>query len=55
MFAGAVEDDAVLHHLVRDLGGEFDGVELQAEHEAAATHLFDGGVGLGESWRRVLK
>ncbi len=47
-FAGAIEDDAALHHLRGDLGGEFGRVELDAEHQAHAADVDDGVVACGE-------
>ena len=45
--AGAVDDDAALHHLGGDALGEVGGVELNAEHEAFAAYVDDAVVALG--------
>src|SRR5271170_7878195 len=46
--AGAVDDDAALHHLGGDALGEIGGVEFDAEHEAFAAYVDDAVVAFGE-------
>jgi len=50
-FAGAVDEDAALHHLAEDGFGQFGGVELDGEHEAQAADIGYRGVSFGELGR----
>ncbi len=47
-FAGAVDDDATVHHLCGDLFGQVGGVEFEAKHQADAADVDDAVVAGGE-------